>query len=157
MFLSEENIKTLTGSLQLPKALDGSNSISFSQANEMALQVYDMDSEGQAAERLAVTPVGTDVAVVACLVDRWNQQLARRIAERYEADFGPAVNYDFQYQIASYLGEAPLWSTGKTGEYADGAGELVRHNAYTMTSNRIRGRPLNMYRFIDVSPFDSYS
>lgn len=159
VFLSEENIAGLLDVLKLPNAVDSAAPLQPSQIMMDAAAVYDMDSDGRAAESGCVCLQGSDPAQVQLLVDRWNAQLARRLLERWDTDYGPHVSYAYGYDVTKFADArqaaltddgqvAGTWGTDKRGRYADGAGGFIDSRDVQYTSNRLKGRPLEAWRFL---------
>ena len=150
-FTAQANLDAVLQGMQLPPAVDGSVPIKADQIAEIARQVYDMDSEGRAIESASVGLAGNDWPALKHLLDRWNAELARRVSEAWDTDFGPHVAYAFGYDMGGYLQEKPLWGEGKTGPYADGAGGFVDSRMADYTTNRRKGRPIEIDRPLDLS------
>ena len=149
-FLSESNLKAVLEGVNLPKTTGGTDPITLSEVNEMAEQVYAWDIDGRAVERSAVSLSGVDPVCVHALVQKWNQQLHKKIYRKYDTEHGQAVSYNFQYDMGSYLGDVPMYSTGKTGPHAEGAGGFLDDRQYAYTSNRLKSRPIDISHAVDL-------
>ena len=150
LFMSESNLKGVVQNMQLPKTVGGGDPFALSEVMELAEQVYDWDIDGRAVERTAVSLAGVDPVCITALLEKWNQQLTKKLARKHDTDFGPAVQYSFGYDMGSYLGDFPGYGTGKTGPYAVGAGGFLDDRDYHYTSNRLKGRPIDISHEIDL-------
>ena len=149
-FVSESNLRAVLAACQLPKAVGGGDAITLSEVNEIAEEVYQWDVDGRAVEQTATTLAGVDPVCVNALLLKWNQQLHKRLLRKYDTEFGPAVSYNFGYDKGSELGDFPLYGTGKVGPYAVGAGGFLDDREYLYTSDRLKGRPIDISHEIDL-------
>lgn len=150
LFMSEANLRGVLDDMQLPKAIGGADPITLSEVNELAENVYNWDVDGRAVEQTAVSLAGVDSVCVAFLLQKWNEQLHKRLLRKYDTEHGAAVATNFGYDMGSYLGDFPLYGTGKTGPYAVGAGGFLDNREYLYTSDRLKGQVIDISNEIDL-------
>jgi len=150
LFMSEANLKGLVADMNLPRTVGGGDPFTLSEIMELAEEVYNWDVDGRAVECSAVSLAGVDPVCVTALLQKWNQQLHKKLLRKYDTDYGAAVSYNFGYDMGSYLGDFPGYGTGKTGPYAVGAGGFLDDREYLYTSNRLKGHPIDISHEIDL-------
>lgn len=150
LFLSEANLKSVVANMQLPKTTGGADVFTLSEIMEVAEEIYNWDLDGRAVEQSAVSLAGVDSVCVTSLLQKWNGQLHKRLLRKYDTDHGPAVAYNFGYDMGSYLGDFPGYGTGKAGPYAVGAGGFLDDREYLYTSDRLKGHPIDISHAIDL-------